>query len=173
MAQLTEHLSEEELACHDGTPYPFDQIDEEDALGRVWRETRALPLGELFEAIRLACGDVSIQVDSGYRTLAYDEKLYEADRGRGNVVQPQGSQHPKGRALDLVHSRLAAVSFFSAILKAFEEGKTASGDMASAVIYKRLGGIGLYPTFVHFDIRQRPVGDHLAIWGGTRPSNIV
>lgn len=169
MTQFTTHLSEEELACrHDGTPYPFDTVDEDTNDGRTWRDTRATPLGALFEAIRSGCGDESITVDSAFRTIAYDTKLYEADAGRGNVATPQGSQHPKGRALDLVHTSLRPLAFFNRILQLYEMG-----------VLPLLGGIGLYPSFVHVDVRARPgadgtpTGGHLAIWGGTRPSNVV
>ncbi len=169
MTQFTAHLSEEELSCHDGTPYPFDQLDDETNDSRTWRDTRATPLGQLFEAIRSGCGDAPITVDSAFRTIAYDTKLYDADQGAGNVAAPQGSQHPKGRALDLKHSSMHPVTFFNAILSLYEQGKL-----------PMLGGIGLYPSFVHVDVRPRPNMDatnptsgHLAIWGGTRPSNVA
>ena len=165
MTPFTAHLSEEEMACKDGTPYPFDAVDSD---GRTWRETRATPLGNLFEAIRLGCGGAAIVVDSAFRTLAYDQKLYDADRGAGNVATPQGSQHPKGRALDLKHSVLSPLRFFNQILHLFEVGAL-----------PQLGGIGLYPGFVHVDVRARLGSQggandgHLAIWGGTRPSNVA
>lgn len=168
LRSFTAHLDEVEMACHDGTPYPFDQVDDEDPQRQTWRETRALPLGELFEAIRWGCGNVPIVVDSAYRTIVYDTKLYDADKGAGNVATPQGSQHPKGRALDLKHSKLSPLAFFNKIMQLYEAGKL-----------PWLGGIGLYPTFVHVDVRSRPqadgtaTGGHLAIWGGTRPSNVA
>lgn len=171
--KVTEHVTEDELACKDGpdhspgTPYPFDAIDDNDMQGRTWRETRAMPLCETFEAIRAAAGDEPIDIRSGFRTIAYDEKLYEADRGAGNVAKPQGSQHPKGRALDVSHRTLSAPHLFSLILGLFHDGQL-----------PHLGGLGLYPhsdpPFVHIDVRPRPIDtNHLAIWGGTRPSNIV
>lgn len=168
MTQFTAHLTEEELSCHDGTPYPFDNVDSEDPQNRTWRVTRAEPLGALFEALRAGCGGSAITIDSAYRTIAYDTKLYDADHGAGNVAPPQGSQHPKGRALDLKHSKLSPLAFFNKIMQLYEAG-----------MLPWLGGCGLYPTFVHVDVRARPkadgtpTGGHLAIWGGTRPSNVA
>lgn len=167
-AMVTAHVSEAELACHDGpghtpgTPYPFDEVDEDDLLRRPWRETRALPLCETFETIREAAGGEPMEIDSGYRTPAYDQKLYDDDRGAGNVAKPQSSQHPKGRAMDVKHKHLTPRALFTLILGLYQAGQL-----------PHLGGVGLYPTFVHIDVRSRGVGDHLAIWGGTRLANII
>lgn len=73
------HLSWDELACRDGTPYPS-----------VWRETRAVVLAAEFEAIRdLVSGPLVIL--SAYRTPARNLAAGGADK----------SQHLEGRALDL------------------------------------------------------------------------
>jgi hypothetical protein len=158
---ISEHFTLAEFACHDGTPYPVDQIDEDDLQGRTWFETRLAPLVGTLESIRANCGDAPLIVDSGYRTFDYDQRLYEADAGRGNVATPQGSQHPKGRAADIRHESLSPKDLHDIVLWLFKDGKL-----------PHLGGIGLYPTFVHVDVRPRP-SNHLAQWGGTRDTNIA
>lgn len=147
---ITPHFRVEEFACKDGTPYPAE-----------WVQSRLLPLCETLEVIREAVGK-PIRVDSGYRTLAYDQRLYDADQGAGNVALPQGSQHPKGRAVDIRCGSLRSVQLRDLIAELFIGGKL-----------PRLGGLGLYPTFVHVDIRDRGPRNHLAQWGGTRYSNIA
>jgi uncharacterized protein YcbK (DUF882 family) len=73
------HLSWQELACRDGTPYPD-----------VWRKTRAVTVALEFERIRAAVGR-AIRIGSAYRTDAHN-------RAVGGARQ---SQHCEGRALDL------------------------------------------------------------------------
>ncbi len=165
---ISENLTLEEVGCHDGLPYPVERIDEEDPQRRTWFETRLAPLAGTFEEAREAGGDEPVHVDSGYRDEAYDERLYIADRGRGNVAPPQGSQHPKGRALDLKHSTLSPQEFHDRILAYYRAGKM-----------PHLGGIGLYPGFVHIDIAPRAGSrggandGHLRQWGGTRDTNVA
>jgi len=74
------HLSWDEIACKDGTPYPI-----------VWRKERAVHLGRLFELIRREAGNKPITVLSGFRTFDWNKKI------RGAI----NSQHMFGRALDL------------------------------------------------------------------------
>lgn len=116
------NLSWDELACHDAlrTCYPID-----------WRETRAVVLAAVFEAIRSACGDVPITIKSAYRTPAHNKAVGGAPK----------SQHMEGRALDLatpagftnieLHRRIHQVALNVADLK----------------------GIGLYDWGCHIDIR--------------------
>ena len=80
MAGPSKHLSWDELACSDGTPYPTR-----------WRKNRAAVLARAFEAIRHECGDKPIKVTSGYRSP-------EANKQAGGA---KSSQHLAGRALDL------------------------------------------------------------------------
>lgn len=163
--KVTEHFTVEEFTCHDGTPYPVDNVDDEVAwVGQphTWYETRLVPLCTMLEVIRTAGGDEPLHIDSGYRDEAYDQKLYDADAGAGNVASPQTSQHPKGRAADIKHKHLSPRALFTLILSLYQDGQL-----------PQLGGIGLYPTFVHVDVRPRGPKNHLSIWGGTRPSNIA
>ena len=79
MTQLTPHFSLEEMACHDGTPYPEE-----------WIEERLMPLLGAAEWIRNRCG-FPLVVSSGYRTPSYNRRIGGA----------QNSQHIQGRAMDL------------------------------------------------------------------------
>lgn len=158
MTNVTEHFTAEEFACHDGTPYPISQIDTETNDGRCWWATRLWPLCETLEAIRAAVGG-PISIDSGYRTLEYDQRIYDKSAKDGLVATPQGSQHPKGRAAD-IKCALAPKALHGLILDLYRAGRL-----------PHLGGIGLYPTFVHVDVR--PSHGHLAQWGGDRDSNIA
>lgn len=146
---VTRHFSVGEFACRDGSAYPVAELDED---GRTWLETRLLPLCETLEAIREAAGATPLTVNSGYRSPAYNAKLSGSAKD---------SQHPKGRAADIVHRTMRPLALFSLILALYEDGKL-----------PHLGGVGLYPNFVHVDVRPR-VGGHLAVWGGKRPSNIA
>jgi uncharacterized protein YcbK (DUF882 family) len=123
-------LSWKELACRDGTPYPAD-----------WHG-RALILAGMFEAIRRACGNKPIVIDSAYRTPAYNVQI---------GGEPD-SQHLQGRALDLKPpDGLTVVGFHTIIL---------------ALAWQQLsvvGGVGIYNTFCHVDIRPR-VNGYLAQW---------
>jgi uncharacterized protein YcbK (DUF882 family) len=158
---VTQHFSVSEFDCHDGTLYPAGQVDDEDPDRRTWLETRLKPLCDLLEAIREAAGNEPLHVNSGYRSLAYDEKLYEASVKDGDVAPASRSQHPKGRAADITHATMRPVALFSLVLKMYEDGKI-----------PQLGGVGLYPGFIHVDVRPKANG-HLAVWGGHRPSNIA
>ena len=74
----SEHLAWSELACKDGTPYPAQ-----------WRETRAVALSAVFEALRAAVGQ-PLSILSAYRTQAHNRVVGGA----------RASQHVEGRALD-------------------------------------------------------------------------
>lgn len=172
---VTAHFSVEEFLCHDGTPYPVDTVEDGSgvptgwigAVDSTWLQTRLMPLCLTLEAIRAAAGGKSITIDSGYRDLAYDEKIYEAHVAAvgddGSVAPASKSQHPMGHAADIIHATMKPVSLFNLVLKMFESGSL-----------PYLGGVGLYPNFVHVDVRPRTSnGVHLAIWGGSRPSNVA
>ncbi len=159
---VTEHFSIAEFACHDSTPYPISCVDQDTNDGRTWLQTRLLPLCQTLEVVRAAAGGVGLHIDSGYRTPAYDERLYEASAKDGSVAPAAKSQHPKGRAADVTHPTMKPLALFNLIMQAYEAGKL-----------PQLGGVGLYPNFVHLDVRPQSPPGHLAIWGGTRPGNVV
>jgi hypothetical protein len=176
--QITPHFSSEELACHDGTPYPLEQFDEDRSDGKAWGETRALVLCLLLEAIREEASDEVVRlglgpskpegyaliVDSAYRSPSYDERIYQhhiATVGNDGAVAPASrSQHPKGRASDVRHTVLSPEQLHAMILRLHKQGALPT-----------LGGLGIYPKFVHVDVRPKPHDGHLAQWSGTRDSN--
>lgn len=177
---ITPHFSLEEAACHDGTPYPADKIDDDDPQKRTWLITRLTPLYELHEIIRAAATDEIVRlnraparpdgfpivIDSLYRDLAYDQRIYDrhvaAVGDDGDVSPASRSQHPEGRASDIQSWWLNPVAMYNLILKLYSDGKIPN-----------LGGIGLYTNFVHIDIRPKVPANHLAIWGGSRLFNIA
>ena len=129
------HLSWNELACKDGTPYPTK-----------WRATRARRLAAVFELIRGAVGKPII-VRSAYRT-----KEYNLDLRRRGYKAARRSQHVEGRALDLAVPVGVTPDAFRATIREL-------ADMHAAI-----GGVGFYRTFVHVDVRPRPETGRLAVW---------
>lgn len=87
------HLNLRELACKDGTPYPY------------YNDNRLERLIQLFEDIRKLAGDKPIKILSAYRTVIHNKKI----RGAKN------SQHLYGRALDLQHSKMTNTEFYELI----------------------------------------------------------
>lgn len=100
---------------------------------------RASDLAQVFEDVRIEAGNYPLLVTSAYRTKSWNKKVGGA----------RNSQHLYGRALDLVPIRGVSVE------KLFEAAKRVAG------YNMRLKGIGLYPTFVHIDIRQ---SKKLVVW---------
>ncbi len=134
----SEHLSWDELACNDGTPYPMH-----------WEIDRAGPLGSVFEHIRRIVGG-PIRINSAYRTAEYNRL----------VGGSRKSQHVEGCALDLALPKGMLMRDFLAV--ALEVAKYPS----RAKFYpRRLNGIGVYPNFLHVDIRDTL---RLVRWNGNR-----
>lgn len=107
-----------------------------------WRNERAIVLADEFEAIRALCG-LPLTVLSGYRTTDWNHHV-------GGAVN---SQHIRGRAIDIRCP-----------------GKTIEWleNRVRTRIYtpgSAIHGLGIYPTFIHFDIRP---GTRLATWNGGR-----
>lgn len=184
MTPITPHFSLEEAACKDGTPYPVDLVDEEDPQRRTWRESRLLPQALLLEKIRARAavravvlgrarpsqdGGIPLRVLSWFRSLAYDQRIYDSSVKDGSVAKPSKSQHPKGRATDVQHGYLTALELFNLVLEMYRKGEV-----------PELGGIGVYPPskpgqlgFIHVDTRPQDPPGHLAIWGGSRPDDVA
>lgn len=75
----------------------------------------------------------SITVISGYRTPEYNKKIGGAKR----------SQHMLAKAADIIVPGLTSLEVRDTILKLIKEGKMDKG------------GVGIYPTFTHYDVRGR------------------
>lgn len=108
-----------------------------------WIQDRLRPLCEILEQVRAACGGQPVSVLSGYRTQTYNQTIGAAPR----------SQHVEGRAADVAILYSAPESVHAAALALHRGGQV------------QLGGLGLYPTFVHLDVRP---GERLARWRGSR-----
>jgi uncharacterized protein YcbK (DUF882 family) len=72
-----------------------------------------------------------IKINSGYRSPAHNAKVKGA----------KNSMHVKGKAADIVVQGYTPTQLAAVIFKLIEEKKI------------RQGGVGIYPTFVHYDIR--------------------
>lgn len=129
------HLSWAELACKDAARTPYPE---------EWRDDRAVVLAAEFEVVRHDCGDVPIEVLSAYRTPTHNRKV----GGKPN------SQHPEGRALDLKNPKHLTLDEFYRIIHA-----------RASMVESRIFGLGLYPTFVHMDVRPGP---RFVVWRGSR-----
>lgn len=110
---------------------------------REWINERLRPLCLALEALREACGGRAVTVLSGYRSPAYNAKIGGA----------RLSQHVEGRAADVQVNGLAPSDVHRVALDLHLAGRV------------RLGGLGLYPSFVHVDVRP---GVRLARWSGSR-----
>jgi hypothetical protein len=131
------HLSWRELACKDVARTPYPV---------EWRLDRAVILAVTFEDLRALLGDQPLAVHSAYRTVAYNRKIGGA----------RASQHCEGRAIDFTHPTLRPREIFIRIRQAQRAGHL-----------PLLGGLGLYRTFVHVDVRPRIRLGYLAMWSGT------
>jgi uncharacterized protein YcbK (DUF882 family) len=73
-----------------------------------------------------------VTINSGYRSPAYNAKIAGA---------ASKSQHLLAKAADIRVSGLLAIEVYNVILRLIEQGKMHNG------------GVGLYDTFVHYDVR--------------------
>jgi len=102
---------------------------------------RCAILADLFEEIRELV-HAPLVILSAYRTPAHNRAIGGAPN----------SQHVQGRALDLrPPAGVTPADFYAAIL---------------AARLPTLGGIGVYRTFVHVDVRAIPVSGRIARWNG-------
>lgn len=111
-----------------------------------WKLTRATSLAYEFEIIRATAGGFPMPVGSGFRTWEHNAAIGGA----------RFSKHPEGIALDIYPPRNILLPQLV--------------DVVVAVAHRPDGlirGIGVYRTFVHFDIRE---GTRVARWKGSRVS---
>jgi hypothetical protein len=137
---ISPHFTLREFACHDGTPYPVDNLDES---GKTWLLARLKPLCEYLEILRATLGGASITILSGYRSPAHNVQVGGA----------KASQHMAGRAADITVNGFAPSDVYKTLLQLHNEGKI------------QIGGLGVYPGWCHVDVRPWP--GHLALWRGT------
>ena len=136
---ITPHFNWLEFQCHDGTDVP-------DALKPTVRrlcETVLEPLRARWMA--------PLTVVSGYRTPHYNEVMRHA--GHGMALH---SRHMTGEAADIAPVELGSLPRLTALV----ETMLRNGELPT------LGGFGIYPRFVHLDIREKHPAGHLARWIG-------
>ena len=103
--------------------------------------SNAKKVADQLEVLRAALGGKPIVITSGYRTPEYNKKV-------GGVG---GSAHLTASAADIVVRGIPPTQVAATIEKLIDAGKMQEG------------GIGIYKTFVHYDIRGTR-----ARWDGTK-----
>lgn len=132
------HVSE--LTSHDGVPYPAE-----------WSTSRLPALLSQLDLIRGGWGG-PLRVVSGYRSPEHNAKV-------GGVKL---SQHMEGRAVDLApmvasdQVETQVEGLHRLVWRLIHEDKL-----------QLIGGVGLYPRWIHVDIRPRPPNGHIARWTGS------
>ena len=89
-------------------------------------------LAENLQVLRIHLGK-PIRIISGYRSPKYNRRIGGAKR----------SQHMTAKAADIKVSGMTPAEVKSEIIKLIKEGKM------------HTGGVGLYTTFTHYDVRGR------------------
>lgn len=137
----SKHFVYSEFACHDGTPYPLE-----------WINDRLQWLCDMLDIVRDAWGG-PIHVVCGYRPAAYNARLRAGSSGVA-----EHSQHVLGTAADIapVPADASNVRRFCAML----ERMLAAGQLPG------VGGLGFYPQWAHIDVRQKGPNGHVARWTG-------
>lgn len=102
-------------------------------------------LAEMLERLRGRFGGVLVPI-SWYRTAGYNLRVGGA----------QSSQHMLGHAADVRPGDLGALGGLHRCI----------ADMLGEHILPELGGLGVYPGWIHLDCRARPPSGHVARWAG-------
>lgn len=105
-----------------------------------WIVDRGIPLASVLEALCSELNGHTMTVTSGYRSSSFNNAL----RAVGYPVA-RNSQHCEGRAADVVFEGLEPAEVYAAALSLHRRGRI------------RLGGLGLYSSWVHLDIRLGPI----------------
>tara|TARA_R110002167_G_scaffold106599_6_gene273241 strand:- start:4153 stop:4545 length:393 start_codon:yes stop_codon:yes gene_type:complete len=119
--QLTKNFYLDEFTCRDESNISKEILFNIIALAKEMQEIRNVL-------------DVSITVNSGYRSPMYNKSIGGASR----------SQHLLGKACD----------FTAKGLTPYEVAETLESLMQGGLIIN--GGLGEYDTFTHYDIRNKP-----------------
>ena len=94
-------------------------------------KANVLKLIEQLEIIRAACGNKPITITSGYRSVKHN----------ASVGGAKNSQHTKGKAADFKVKGMRPIDVYKTVENLMDSGQIAAG------------GIGLYKSWVHYDIR--------------------
>jgi uncharacterized protein YcbK (DUF882 family) len=98
-----------------------------------------------------------IGVTCWYRTPAYNQALINAAIAAGR--QPgaaKNSQHMTASAADIHPIHLSDIPRMRKLIQ----------DMIAAGRLPALGGWGVYPQWLHVDVRPKPPSGHVAFWLG-------
>ena len=126
--QLTTNFHLREFKCNDGTEVPCELLANIGVLAAQLQVIRDF-LSEQYKD-EFPNG-VRLTLVSAYRTDSYNEKVGGSPK----------SQHKKAKAGDLVSEVLSPKQLSLVIKKLIKEKKIIQG------------GVGLYPSFVHYDTR--------------------
>ena len=141
---ISEHFTWIEARCHDGSNVP-------DAL-----KPNTIVLASQLELLRSAWGG-PLFITSWYRTPTYNAALRQAaiDAGR-TPGTAKDSQHMTASAADIRPVHLADIPILRKLIE----------NMLSNNALPRIGGWGVYPQWIHLDVRPRPDTGHIAFWLG-------
>ena len=117
--KLTNNFSKAEFDCKCGCEMPKEVL------------INIQKLANQLQILRNKVG-VSVKINSAYRCLAHNRAIGSKD----------SSQHPKGKASDVVINGFKASKTFDSISELINDG-----DMLQ-------GGLGAYDSFTHYDIRK-------------------
>ena len=131
--QITEHFALHEFAL------PADKAArrgcEPAEYPAAFIDTRLRPLCKALERLRAELGGAKVTVVSAFRPLAYNRAIGSEDT----------SQHVQGRAADLQVEGHSAEHVHATALRLYEVGEL------------EIGGLGIYDTFCHLDVRGGPL----------------
>lgn len=130
--QLTKNFSLKEFVCHDGTPVP------EKYIANI--KTLALNLQILRDYLNeIEKKPIFVKIISGYRTISHNREVGGVDN----------SQHLKGKAADI------RVYYKDGDKIIYLTPMTVKRTIELLISENKMhnGGLGLYPSFVHYDIR--------------------
>ena len=125
---MTKNFSKEEFDCNDGSEMPINVYHN---MVKVANQLQTLR-DELKKPIH---------INSAYRSEDYNKQIGGAHKidKKGNRIET--SQHVFGRAADIAIKGMTPIEVSKVI-----ERLISNGDMLQ-------GGIGIYSSFVHYDIR--------------------
>lgn len=144
------HFTLEELRCKSGEDIPPELLPNTDRLVRG-----------VLDPVRERYG-LRLNTNCGYRSPAYNAKLYAQSEAEARAA---GRVHG-GVAKDSAHILAAAWDGHPDDIKMLPTLYNLVLAMYRAGDLPELGGIGLYPGWIHLDVRKAPDG-HLRKWLGT------
>jgi len=125
---MTKNFSKEEFDCNDGSEMPINVYH------------NMVKVANQLQTLRNYIGK-PIQVNSAYRSEDYNKQIGGAHKIDKNGNRIETSQHVFGRAADIVIKGMTPIEVSKVIEELIDKGDILQG------------GIGIYSSFVHYDIR--------------------